>query len=315
MEYDLQEDELIPDQVDRWIKFTYKVHKEIVDDKIRGYLMNIAFYSREQIAYRSAGAAISITAGSGTASVETAPAENNLSTGDQVQLSDTSKMALQAQTQEVAFSGGWNDIVLDHDGHMVAEASYNMKFSSKFESLNVSLTFTAESLGLSKKDFAAFGGKPIEIKLDLYQQSLDYIHERKLTVTQKNRTADEVISDIAKSLRDVFKQKGDKSVKLHLDVEAIQALLSNADTHQLIDDIVALIGIINHTRMYGGPRDHYDIYVSGKGKPKLDYKEDVELNIEGSQISLKITILPPEEEVAVEDHTSQQTVIESEATS
>jgi hypothetical protein len=253
--------------------------------------MNIGFYSREQIAYRSAGASISIgAAGSPVDEINV----SNQAVGDQVQLSSASQMALQAQTQEMEFAGGWNDLRLDDQGDILAKASYNMKFSSKFESLNMSLTFTAESLGLSKKDFAAFGGKPIEIKLDLYQQSMDFVRERELTITQKNRSADEVITDIARSLRDVFKQKGDETVKLHLDSEAFQALIGNASTSNLVDDIVALIGIINHSRLHGGPRNHYDIYVSGKGKPQMNYKENVELNLEGSQISLSITILPPE---------------------
>jgi hypothetical protein len=270
--------------------------------------MNIEFYSREQIAYRSAGAAISISAGeNNSASVLQ---ETNTSVGDQVQLSAASQLAIQAQTQEVKFSESWKDMLLDNGGDVLAEASYNMKFSSKFESLNVSLTFTAESLGLSKKDFAAFGGKPIEIKIDLYQKSMEFVRELELTITQTNRSADEVITDIARSLRDVFLQKGDETVKLHLDTEAFQTLIGNANTSNLVDDIVALIGIINQSRMHGGPRDHYDIYISGKGKPKLDYQESVELNIEGSQISLSITILPPKDDIIAETQTSEQPVIQ-----
>ena len=271
--------------------------------------MNIGYYSREQIAYRSAGATVFI--GAVSSPVDNIQ-ESHQAVGDQVQFSNASQAALRAQSRQMEFSGGWNDLRLDKQGNILAEASYNVKFSSKFESLNMSFTFTAESLGLRKEDFAAFGGKPFEIKLDLFQQSLDYIKEREFTITQESRSADEIIIDIARSLRDVFKQKGDETVKLHLDKEAFQALIGNAGTSNLVDDIVALIGIINNSRLYGGPRDHYDIYVSGKGKPKMSYKENVELNLEGSQISLSITILPPEESAsATESDASAKPALEA----
>ncbi|MBI9050578.1 MAG: hypothetical protein JEZ00_14250 [Anaerolineaceae bacterium] len=271
--------------------------------------MIAGLYTREQLSYREAGFGLSIQSG-GAGLPESAHPENNAAS-DLVQISAASQSALTHQMQEVEFSGGWTDMRFDVDGDVIAKASYSINVSQRTESLQLSFTFTAESLGYTKKDFAGFGGEPIQIKMDFFQQSIDFVKEQNLTITQKNRTADEIIVDIVRSLREVFLQKGDETVRLHLDSEAFQTLIGNAQTSNMVDNIAALIGIINHMRLHGGPRNKYDIYVSGKGKPEINYQENVELKIEGSQISLSITILPTEDSAAeIEQHSAEQPVHE-----
>jgi hypothetical protein len=257
--------------------------------------MITTLYSREELSYRSNALTVSMK---GAAKPALLPAALQNTTEDQLQISDASRMALQYNVSELDFSGEWTDMQFDVDEDISAQASYKINYAEKFESFKLSFTFSAESLGLSKDDFKAYGGKPIEIRLDFLQQSIEYIRERQMTISQSNRSADEVIVDIAHALQAVLKQKGDKTIGLHLDMEAFQAIVGDAKTSELVDDIAALIGIINNLRLVGGKRDIYDIFVSGKGKPKVDYQEKVDVKIEGSSLSVQITIMPPEESQA-----------------
>jgi hypothetical protein len=254
--------------------------------------MITTLYSREELSYRSNALTVSMK---GAAKPALLPAALQNTTEDQLQISDASRMALQYNVSELDFSGEWTDMQFDVDEDISAQASYKINYAEKFESFKLSFTFSAESLGLSKDDFKANGGKPIEIRLDFLQQSIEYIRERQMTVSQSNRSADEVIGDIAHALQAVLKQKGDKTIGLHLDMEAFQAIVGDAKTSELVDDIAALIGIINNLRLYGGKRDTYDIFISGKGKLKIDYQEKVDVKIEGSSMSVQIMIMPPEE--------------------
>ena len=258
--------------------------------------MITGFYSREQLAYRGTTLSISVQDMVKAASL---PESAQQSMGDQVELSEASRsMAMDYNVQEFNFSAQWNESINNQEHGIVANASYAVDYSQKIESLKMDFTFSAESLGLSKKDFEANGGKPIELQIDFAQQSVDYLRERSLTVSQPNRKAHEVLADIAKGLQTVFSKKGDKNVRLHLDHEAVQSLLQDAKSTELMDDIVALITIINQIRLHQGKPDQYDIYVSGKGKLTVDYHDKLKVNISGSSVSLHITIQPPEETVA-----------------
>jgi hypothetical protein len=224
---------------------------------------------------------------------------------DQLQLSATTQTAMRYGMQEMNFASGWVKMKFDLDGNVSARVSHSINYSQQAESLNMDFTFTAESLGISDDVFKNLGNQPIQMRFDMSQFMLDYKRETTLTVQQTQRSAGEIITDIAKALKYVFSRKGDESVKLILDKEAFETLIGDARTSQMIDNIVALIGIINHMRLHGGPRNHYEIYVSGKGKPVVNYENKVDVNIKSSQITIQVTILPPAEKSAAIEASSK----------
>ncbi len=263
--------------------------------------------SREQFSYQKNGMAGSAQAGSIAAS---SPVLSSIAKGDQVHLSDASRTAMKYNAQALDFSANWTDTKLDLGEGITANAKFSLNYAERFESLELSFTFSAESMGYTSENFKGFGGKPIELHFEFFQQIVDYVKESKLTISGTKRGADEIIADIAAALREVFQQKGDKLVQLSMDTEAFQTLLENVDTRNMLDDIVALIGIINSMRLHEGPRDQYQILISGKGKPRIDYEEKVDLKIEGSKISIRLTIQPPKDVVS-DDHKSTSEEIPS----
>lgn len=214
---------------------------------------------------------------------------------DQLQLSPTSQVAMQYGLQEMNFSAGGVKMKFDSAGDLSARLSHSINYSQQIENLNIDFTFAAESLGISAEAFKNFGNQPIQMRFEINQEMIDYTRETTLTVQQTQRTAGDILKDIATALKDVFRQKGDESVKLILDKEAFETLIGDARGSQMVGHIVALMGIINRLRLHGGPRNYYEIYVSGKGKPVVTYEENVDVKIKTSQISIQITILPPAE--------------------
>jgi len=253
--------------------------------------MTLTIGTREQLSYQTTGFGFSMQTGVGLGKLPVP----RTSSGDQVELSDASRTAIQHSIQELDISAEWADMKFDLGNGITANAKFSLNYAQYIESLDLSFTFSAASMGYTKEDFNAFGGKPIQMKFELFQQSIEVVKESKLTISETKRSAEDIISDIATALWNVFRQKGDKSVRLSMDTDAFQTLLENVDTRNMLDDIVALIGIINDMRLHGGPRDHYQIHISGKGKPTIDYEEKVDVKIEGSRITLQLTILPPGE--------------------
>ncbi len=266
--------------------------------------MVLTISSREQLSYQKTALEFSMKSGGIFAQP---PASLAIKT-DQVQLSDASRTAMQYTLQESNLSANWSDTELDLGDGIKANARFSLNYAERLESLNLSFTFSAESLGYTQENFKAFGGKPIELKFEFFQQTIEYVKESKLTIQETKRTAEEIITDIANALRDVFLKKGDKSVLLSMDADAFQTLLENADTRSMLDDIVALIGLINDMRTNGGARDHYQIYISGKGKPKIDYEESVDVKVEGSRISIRVTIQPPLEAAGHSENTPTESM-------
>ncbi len=236
-------------------------------------------------------------------------------TEDQLQLSPTSQMAMEYGMQEMNFSSGWVKMKFDLDGNVSARVSHSVNYSQQAESLNMDFTFTAESLGISDDVFKSLGNEPIQLRFDLSQFMLDYKRETTLTVQQTKRSAGEIITDIAKALKFVFSRKGDESVKLILDNEAFETLIGDARASEMIDNIIALIGIINQLRLHGGPRNYYEIYVSGKGKPVVNLDDKVDVSIKSSQITIQITILPPAEKPAAIEASSEAPISSTNETS
>ena len=255
--------------------------------------------SREQLIVQKTAMGYSIQSGKALAQSPRPLAFN----ADQVQLSDASRTAMQYSLRESNLSANWSDTELDLGDGIKANARFSLNYAERLETLDLSFTFSAESLGYSQENFKAFGGKPIELKFEFFQQTIEYVKESKLTIQETKRTAEDIIMDIATALWDVFRKKGDKSVQLSMDADAFQTLLENADTRSMLDDIVALIGLINDMRTNGGARDQYHIFISGKGKPKIDYEEKVDVKVEGSSISIRVIIQPPLE-TAVHDENS-----------
>jgi hypothetical protein len=273
-------------------------NRDSADIYFRGACMFIQIKAQEQFQYLNTSMGFSVQWGGPTGAQSALPSTSLKN--DQLQLSPTSQMAMQYGMQDMNFSAGWTKMKFDSAGDLSAMLSHSINYSQQIETLNLDFTFTAESLGISAEDFKSFGNQPILMRFDISQSMIDYNRETTLTVQQTQRTAGEVIKDIATALKDVFRQKGDETVKVILDKEAFEALLGDARASELIGHIVALIGIINRMRLHGGPRNYYEIFVSGKGKPVVTYEDKVDVKIKSTQVNIQLTVLPPAEKKAGE---------------
>ena len=85
------------------------------------------------------------------------------------------------------------------------------------ERYSFDFTFSAEALGLTARDFAATGGKPIQLKLSYSQVETQIQIEKKLTISDTIRKPEEILKDLIDALREVLKNGGDKAISVFLD--------------------------------------------------------------------------------------------------
>jgi len=179
------------------------------------------------------------------------------------------------------------------DNSLAMQASSEVNTHLQEEKISLSLTFSAESLGLGAKDFEANGGKPITLEYFMSQTVTQVHYTSKTSLVQTQRTPTQVLTDLAKGLSDTLRDRGNKSVSYVLDEEAMKSILSDSKMTKLLSELVLLMATINMMKRTGSHRD-YVIYVSGKGKPYMDHQEKLDIQSKQVIVNYKVTINPPQ---------------------
>ena len=215
-------------------------------------------------------------------------------------LSPMASFALNHQVLDLSVSAESTQFVLRSNDNSVAMRVHSVTdFKASVERMTLDIQFSAEALGLTAKHFEGTKGKPIQFSLSLQRESLYMSYEQNISVEKTIRTADEVLTDIAKGIAEVLRQPGDKGIALSLDDEAVQSLLgASGKSGELWDEIVQLLIWINTMKLSQGKKELYAIEISGKGKPIIHVDEKTSVNIEALQLDINITINPPAQKVS-----------------
>ena len=205
-----------------------------------------------------------------------------------------------AHLAQVSMSSQTSDLNLVEDktsfAYYTADNSTALRAESQTElhlhqeTTHFEITFSAEALGLTQKDFA--NGKPMVLKFSFQQTAIDYQSQVSVQVTNQVRSPQDVISDLANALRDVLSDGNNKSVDYVLDDAARQALLSDPKIMKLANELILLMATINLAKKQGAA-NHYTIYVSGKANPRVDLNEKTSLESQTKTVDFTITINPP----------------------
>jgi hypothetical protein len=229
-------------------------------------------------------------------------------------LSPLASFALNHQVLDLSVNTEQTQFLMRSSDNSIAMRLHSTTdFQASIERMTLDFDFSAESLGLTAKDFAATKGKPIQFSFAIQRESMSFSLEQNIHVQKTIRSADEVLTDIAKGIGEVLKQRGDKGIALVLDQEAIQSLLgASGSSGELVDEVVRLLIWINTLKLGKGDKQLYALFVSGKGKPVVNVEEKKSINIQSIQMNVNITIHPPVESQSTasqeELDLSQQTV-------
>ena len=177
------------------------------------------------------------------------------------------------------------------DNSMALRAQSQTDVHLHEETYNFDITFSAEALGLSEKDFS--NHQPMVFKFSYKQQEINTEFQSSTQVVKQIRSAQDVLNDLSKALRDVLRDTGNKTVVYQLDDEARQALLSDPKITKLVNELIMLMASINLAKKQGEV-NNYTIKVSGKAKPLVDYQEKTNVDSESKTVNMTIKINPPE---------------------
>jgi hypothetical protein len=179
------------------------------------------------------------------------------------------------------------------DQSLAMRASSSIDIHSSIEKYSFDLTFSAESLGLTAKDFEANAGKPFQFKFSVQRDIFQSIKTSKTSLQKTLRKPEDILHDLAKALTEVMKDKGNKSVSYELDEEARQALMGDSKMIELLGELVMMMSMINMQKSQNNPSNDYTISISGKGKPMLNVEDHTQVEHQSQAVEFSITIQPP----------------------
>lgn len=183
------------------------------------------------------------------------------------------------------------------DNSLAARVQSSLDVRAQREHITLDLTFSAEFLGLTAKDFADGGMQPIRVKVTFEQSQLDISSQVSVNARKTIRKPDDILQDLGSALREVFKDRGNKSVAVILDDEAVQSLFSDKKIAELFAQLIMLLQVVNALKMDDGPTNLYKIFLSGKGKPVIEVDEKTLVEARSVTVEINLTILPPGESV------------------
>ncbi len=215
-------------------------------------------------------------------------------TGDSTSgLTGVSSFAISMRLSELSLSSNTTQFAYYSDNSVAVRAKSQVNFTTKSEEFRFDITMTAESLGLTKDDFAD-PSKPMTIRLTYSQSELNI--SQKITIQQIEtlRKPEEIIRDLVSALTEVFKDPSNKSVSYILDSEAMTALAgSDPKLARLFGELVMIMAMVNLMKQHGEASNDYTILLSGKGKPYLDIQQETEGSLISQTYDFFITVEPP----------------------
>ncbi|MAT43303.1 MAG: hypothetical protein CL609_13265 [Anaerolineaceae bacterium] len=218
--------------------------------------------------------------------------KENLHTQDA--LSGVTSFAMSMQISELNFSQNETNLVYRKDNSLALHATSSTNINLKTELFTFDITLSAESLGLNKNMFAD-PLKPITLNLQYTQSELAVSQKISIKKVQTLRTPQEIIQDLVEGLTEALQDPENKSIMYHLDEEAIASLVqSDSKMAKLFSELVMIMNAINLMKKQNQPSHDYIIYLSGKGNPYLEVKEETQAEAYQKEYKINITILPPQ---------------------
>jgi len=179
------------------------------------------------------------------------------------------------------------------DNSMALRAHSHTDLHLQQEMISLQVTYSAEALGLTAKDFERTGGKPIELSFSLKQTETRLEYKSTIELMRTMRKPEDILRDLSKALVDALRDKGSGAISLRLDDEAIQALMQDENFAKLFKEIMLIISFINMFKRMQGEKGQQEIRISGKGEPILNYDESLSVDSKETMVDFKLTILPP----------------------
>ena len=215
-------------------------------------------------------------------------------TGDSTSgLTGVSAFAISMQLSELSLSSNSTQFAYYSDNSLAVQARSQVNFTAKSEEYRFDITMTAESLGLTKDDFAD-PTKPMTIRLTYSQSELNISQKISIQQIETLRKPEEIIRDLVSALTEVFKDPSNKSVSYLLDSEAMKSLAgSDPKLARLFGELVMIMATINLMKRQGEASNDYTILLSGKGKPYLDIQQETEGSLISQTYNFFITVEPP----------------------
>ena len=231
-------------------------------------------------------------------------------TGDSTSgLTGVSSFAISMQLSELSLSSNSTQFAYYSDNSVAVQARSQLNFTAKSEEYRFDITMTAESLGLTKDDFAD-PTKPMTIRLTYSQSELNISQKISIQQIETLRKPEEIIRDLVSALTEVFKDPSNKSVSYILDSEAMTALAgSDPKLARLFGELVMIMAMVNLMKRHGEASNDYTILLSGKGKPYLDIQQETEGSLISQTYDFFITVEPPgsSEEIPAESEADPST--------
>ncbi|HZW02403.1 MAG TPA: hypothetical protein VFF68_00635 [Anaerolineaceae bacterium] len=210
--------------------------------------------------------------------------------------SEWSLLAASYGLTELSYHSSGVQFAYHASGNLALRASSTVDFHLRSETVTLDLVVPAESFGDSlPAEWFANGPLKLTFEYSLQTKTLD--HKTEIRTVKTLRKPEEILRDLGKALGEVLREKGDKSINVAFDEEAIGVLFSDPAFSRLLDELVGLISMINTLRLEGGPRQRYWIEVSGKGQPYLDVQSQTRVEIEETRVQVNLVILPAEAKV------------------
>ncbi|GEM_PF-2004532 len=238
-------------------------------------------------------------------SAKTSTAENSN------EISPLLSFSSQYELSELKFNSTETAFAYRKDNSLALKARREVDIQFKQERYTIEATLTAESIGLTAKDFEAIGNKPLEISFSFKQSDVHVQYKATVAERKTVRKPEEILQDLVKALSSILKEKGDKNIAVLLDEEAIKLLMQDEQFAKVIRDVINLINILNQLRLHGGERKNYSIKLSGKGAPYIDYEENLTMRGSETSFDFKLTILPPKSEEKTDSQPTSEAVLDA----
>jgi hypothetical protein len=186
-----------------------------------------------------------------------------------------------------------------NNGSLAMQANSHVDMHTHTQRTDIQLTLSAEALGLSAADFQSTGGQPFHFDLGTQISQTTVAASSSLKVNTPTKDLGQLLQELSGALADILRQRGNKSISVIMDDEAIKLLNGDPKISQMMRELITLISLLGQIQLERGPRDHYVISLSGKGKPYLEADQSVEVDSETQETHLSLTILPPKAKPAL----------------
>lgn len=214
------------------------------------------------------------------------------------QISGVSSFAMAMRLSELSLSSTSTQFLYRSDNSLAVKARSQINFQARSEEYRFDVTMSAESLGLAKADFVDLT-KPMTIQLTFSQTQLQISEKISIKEIETLRKPEEIIQDLVKALREVFKDPGNKTVSYVLDSEAIRSLAqSDPKLAHLFGELVMIMAMVNLMKRQGEERNDYTIFLSGKGNSYLDIEQEIDGELVNQTYQFNIIVEPPVESEA-----------------